>query len=166
MDDRSTDDALALFAQSEALAARVFEDTLGKRLASSWAVLAKAALGGEAEAITQATAALIAALAEKDPLASNADELDLVMAAAFGRRAVSLAARRLSSGDPAAALSLLDAVHKIRSFVAARLDRSHPHLVRDLADPRRIEGLLDEIGRRDPSLQSSCSELRSLILAW
>jgi hypothetical protein len=160
------EDSQAGLDRAAATAAGLGEATLSVRLARAWAPALEAARRGSAEAIDRAGKELLSVLGDCAGVATRSSEIEAVLAASFARRAVPLAEERLRGGDEAAALSLLELVHKIRSFVSDRFLSSHAGLVRDLADRARVHGLLDSIASRNPALQARVSALRQLVSSW
>jgi hypothetical protein len=160
------EDALANLDLAAALAAKIEEETLGRALAETWAATGRAALRGSGAAIESATRDLVLVLARWAALESRIDAEEAEIAAKFARRAISLADARASAGDDGAALSLLEAVHTIRSFVESVIDRPHRDLMPDAADKRRAQALLDRIATHSPDSSTRVASLRSAISAW
>jgi hypothetical protein len=163
---RRADDALPKLDLAASLAAKTGEATLGRELASAWAAAGRAAIVGDGGAIDSAASELVLVLSRWAALESRIDDEEAVFAATFARRAVALAEGRAASGDARAALSLLEAVHRIRGSVEASLDRAHRDLLPAAAERRRAEALLDQIAAKDPDSSGRVARLRSAISAW
>ena len=131
------------------------------RLLPSWMRVAAAMSEADPEAAAEGALALVAALeALPDPDAGDPLRHEL-LALTLPSTLLPLVSRALEEDRPAAALSLLEALHNIQTLVAARLGRAGDGVPSPApGDVRAWNAAVDDLIRRNPDGEASLERLR------
>ncbi len=162
------DVARASFDHARAAAARLpSTDSAAAALVRAWAEVLDAVQGGPTRDLPEAGARLGALVARICPPGSTLDDSEAVFAMALPRVLVRTSEKHLArpAGGPAA-LSAIQAAHRIRALVEPCISRENRALVRSMVDQARWRKALDDIQSKDPSTHGAVAELRRELDSW